>query len=170
MITRRAFRHFVASFTGLLSTGSTGSFTGVCRRSDVLSHWRNNAMKRFQGRIPLVNTFGKASLHPVDGTPLHCALHFCCCRVLAACLSFLFLLFPERRSAGLFFAIGLCNRAMHLTLVGFPRCARLWKRILRRSLNFASGLRARSRVETTSPSCAGRMDLFAHDAKRPRCG
>jgi len=27
-------------------------------------------MKRFQGRIPLVNTFGKASLHPVDGTPL----------------------------------------------------------------------------------------------------
>ena len=26
-------------------------------------------MKRFQGRIPLVNTFGKASLHPVDGTP-----------------------------------------------------------------------------------------------------
>jgi len=41
----------------------------VCRRSDVLSHWRNNAMKRFQGRIPLVNTFGKASLHPVDGTP-----------------------------------------------------------------------------------------------------
>jgi len=24
-------------------------------------------MKRFQGRIPLVNTFGKASLHPVDG-------------------------------------------------------------------------------------------------------
>jgi len=42
----------------------------VCRRSDVLSHWRNNATKRFQGRIPLVNTFGKASLHPVDGTPL----------------------------------------------------------------------------------------------------
>jgi len=42
---------------------------GVCRRSDVLSHWRNNAMKRFQGRIPLINTFGKASLHPVDGTP-----------------------------------------------------------------------------------------------------
>ena len=41
----------------------------VCRRSDVLSRWRNNAMKRFQGRIPLVNTFGKASLHPVDGTP-----------------------------------------------------------------------------------------------------
>lgn len=62
------------------------------------------------------------------------------------------------------------NRAMHLTLVGFPRSVRLWKRILRRSLNFASGLRARSRVETTSPSCAGRMDLFAHDAKRPRCG
>ena len=27
-------------------------------------------MKRFQGRIPLVNTFGKASLHPVDGTPV----------------------------------------------------------------------------------------------------
>jgi len=26
-------------------------------------------MKRFQGRIPSVNTFGKASLHPVDGTP-----------------------------------------------------------------------------------------------------
>ena len=45
----------------------------VCRRSDVLSHWRNNAMKRFQGRIPLVNTFGKASLHPVDGTPLRSA-------------------------------------------------------------------------------------------------
>jgi len=43
---------------------------GVCRRSDVLSHWRNNAMKRFPGRIPLVNTFGKASLHPVDGTPI----------------------------------------------------------------------------------------------------
>ena len=42
---------------------------GVCRRSDVLSHWRNNAMKRLRGRIPLVNTFGKASLHPVDGTP-----------------------------------------------------------------------------------------------------
>jgi len=43
--------------------------TRVCRRSDVLSHCRNSAMKRFQGRIPLVNTFGKASLHPVDGTP-----------------------------------------------------------------------------------------------------
>jgi len=31
-------------------------------------------MKRFQGRIPLVNTFGKASLHPVDGTPVRRSL------------------------------------------------------------------------------------------------
>jgi len=57
------------SWAKLVRAGDPDWRKGVCRRSDVLSHWRNNAMKRFRGRIPLVNTFGKASPHPVDGTP-----------------------------------------------------------------------------------------------------
>jgi len=67
---RLSLAHFFSGNLGHRCPPTPATERGVCRRSEVLSHWRNNAMERFQGRIPLVNTFGKASLHPVDGIPV----------------------------------------------------------------------------------------------------